>query len=191
MDSLNKQQISDKLHELKIEHKLSDKKEDLYNLLPAEVRAAIEKDAADAKAKAEAEEAASKAAAEKELADKEAEAKAKAEAEEAAAKEPSRKVANVFSKEHQFVRAYSEAIHGEDFEKLAGEFIFEREGFTVQVGETSAEPKEPVAEKVPTVEVVSNDGQVVRSYSLDVHGEGYEKLAEEFATVRNLKVRVK
>ncbi len=184
MDSLTKQQISEKLVALNIAHKLSDKKEDLYALLPEAVRVAHEQDVA-AKIEADAAEAKAK---------EELDAKEKADAEVAAAeaaKVPSLKVANVFDKEGRFVRAYSEAIHGSGFEALAGEYILPRDGFTVQLGETSAEVKEPAPAKVPTADVLTKDGQVVRSYSLDIHGEKFESLAKEFAAPRGLQTRLK
>lgn len=43
--------------------------------------------------------------------------------------------------------------------------------------------------KADSVSVVTKDNQVVRVYSLDVHGEDFYKLAEEFANKKEFSLK--
>lgn len=160
--------IKAKLDELKISYKSGTAKDDLYALLPADTRAQIE-------------------AQEKADADAEQVAKDKADAENAT---PALDVANVFSDNDAFVRAYSFAIHGTGFEDLAKEFIANRGGFTYKLAAVAIDPEPAKPAPIPTADVF-NRGELLRSFSLDIHGEDFEKIAHQFADRQGFEVKLR
>jgi hypothetical protein len=85
----------------------------------------------------------------------------------------------VHDKAGKLVRVYSEDQHGDDYEKLADEFVSHNDGFNVKPYVAPPKPV-PAAEETEKVTVYHPSGDVVRVYSFADHGEDYVAMAEGF-----------
>ncbi len=117
-------------------------------------------------------------------------AKAAKDAEKAAAKaagatsvaaEPPTVARGVYDGNGKLVRVYSLADHGEDYQKLAGQFATSkgRKGFTTKP-HTVELTREPQAADTKFVKVLGPSNDVVRVYSESQHGKDYKALADQF-----------
>jgi hypothetical protein len=90
------------------------------------------------------------------------------------------KAVAVYTTAGKLVRVYSEDQHGDEYKKLADEFVSHNAGFQVKPYVAPPLPKPP-KEDTNKVTVYHPSGDVVRVFSLDAHGEDYIAMAEGFA----------
>lgn len=81
----------------------------------------------------------------------------------------------------KIVRVYSQEMHGDDYKALAKQFVdkYPVRKYTTADYVEPATPA-PMPEDTEFVQVLNPSNEVMRTFSLRDHGEGYRALAEQF-----------